>query len=167
MPIRTATGLTLIAAALMLGYVLGLGTGGRIVLSPTETVLIEESGQLFHARLDTGAVVSSINAHQIEVVGGGSRPSRDDVGRTVRFVLVNGLGARRAVEAEIAQVRGIRMADCREVRYHVYLPVKFRGEAQWVLVNLNDRTRSGDKLLLGRNWLHQGYAVGPVAENEI
>lgn len=167
MPIRTATGLTLIAAALMLGYVLGQGTGARIVLSPTETVLIEESGQLFHARLDTGAVVSSINAHDIEVIGGSGRPSRRDVGRQVRFVLVNERNERREVVTEIVQVRGIRMADCREVRYHVYLNVRFRGRSQRILANLNDRSRSGEKLLLGRNWLLQGYAVGPVGQAEI
>lgn len=156
----------LLAAGLALGYATGRWSVMQSILEPQ--VVVEVGGTIeFRARLDTGAVVSSINAHDIEVLGGGARPSRDDVGRMVRFVLVNDAGERQLMEVEVAQVRGIRMADCREVRYHVYLPVSFRGEARRVLVNLNDRSRSGDKLLLGRNWLHQGYAVGPVAESEI
>ena len=167
MPIRTATALALAATGLMLGYLFGAAAAGPPVLAPVETVLIEESGLLFDARLDTGAVVSSINAHDIEVIGGSGRPSRQDVGRQVRFVLVNGRNERREVVTEIAQVRGIRMADCREVRYHVYLSVRFRGRSQRILANLNDRSRSGEKLLLGRNWLRAGYSVGPVGQAEI
>ena len=167
MRVGTGASLTLITVGLMVGILFGRSYTWQTTLSPTEDVVIEKAGLTFHARLDTGAVVSSINAHEIEVIGGSGTPSRKDVGRQIRFVLVNAANERQAVTAEIAQVRGIRMADCREVRYHVYLTVRFRGRTQRILTNLNDRSRSGEKLLLGRNWLLQGFAVGPVTEAEI
>lgn len=121
----------------------------------------------FIARLDTGATVSSINAQDIEIIGGGAQPSRSDAGKMARFVLVNHDGEKRAVTAEIEQVRGVRTADCRELRYHVYLTIRFRGKAYRVLTNLNDRSRSEDKLLLGRNWLRYGFAVEATAEPKL
>ena len=77
------------------------------------------------------------------------------------FILVNHDGEQRQVTAKIEEVRGIRTADCRELRYHVYLTVHYRGKAYRVLTNLNDRSRAGEKLLLGRNWLGFGFAVDP------
>ncbi|MGE0482718.1 MAG: RimK/LysX family protein [Gammaproteobacteria bacterium] len=164
---RAAAAAALLVAGLVVGYVLGVGTAERRILEPVVTVRIGEAGLDFRARLDTGAVVSSVNAHDLEVVGGSGRPSLQDVGREIRFTLVNDAGDERRLAARIAQVRGIRMADCREVRYHVYLTVLFHGQAYRVLANLNDRSNAGDKLLLGRNWLYHGYAVGPVEELEL
>lgn len=160
-------GSALCVTALGLGYWLGAQATLRDVLAPVEPVRVVEAGLGYRARLDTGAVVSSIHAEDIEVRGGAPVPGVQDVGKPVRFVLVNEAGERRAVVAEVAQVRGVRMADCREVRYHVHLTIQHRGRAHRVLVNLNDRSQAGDKLLLGRNWLRQGYAVGPVEEGEL
>ena len=137
------------------------------VLPPLATVLVHEAGLEFVARLDTGATVSSINAQEIAVIGGGDEPSREDAGKMARFFLVNHDGERRQVTAKIEEVRGIRTADCRELRYHVYLTVRHRGTAYRVLTNLNDRSRSGEKLLLGRNWLRYGFAVDPGKESEL
>lgn len=164
---RVATSVALVFAGVVCGFVLGRWSAAQWVLSPRETVTVVEAGMQFNARLDTGAVVSSINAHDIEVVGGSGRPSREDVGREIRFTLVNDSGERRELTARIEQVRGIRSADCREVRYHVNLTVEFRGRRHRVLANLNDRSRAGDKLLLGRNWLRHGYAVAAPTEREI
>lgn len=131
----------------------------RNVLPGLTKVVIAEANLPFEARLDTGAEVSSINALDIEVVGGEGRPTRRDIGRKVRFTLVNDTGAQQRLEAQIAEIHGIRTADCREWRYHVYLNVAFRGETRRVLMNLNDRSTSAEKLLLGRNWLAQGFSV--------
>lgn len=155
-----AAGAVLLAVA-VLGFLAGHAWSRRDRLAPVETVLIAEAGLRFQARLDTGAVVSSVNALDIEVVGGGAQPSRRDAGKQIRFVLVNEHGERRPVSARIAEVRGIRTADCRELRYHVHLTVVFRGRAHRVLTNLNDRSAAADKLLLGRNWLRHGYTVAP------
>ena len=145
--------------ALAAGFWGGTWWSQRNVLPGLETVMVEEGGVEFLARLDTGATVSSINAQGIEVIGGGDKPSREDAGKLARFDIVNANGERASVTAEIAEVRGIRTADCRELRYHVYLTVKHRGKSYRVLTNLNDRSGSKQKLLLGRNWLRYGFAV--------
>lgn len=149
------------------GLIAGRWWAAQSLLDPVIAVEVVEAGLAFEARLDTGAVVSSINARDIAVIGGGAQPAASDAGKMARFVLVNAAGETRELTAPIAQVRGIRTADCREVRYHVYLTVSYRGRAHRVLTNLNDRSQASDKLLLGRNWLQHGYAVAPVKEAEI
>lgn len=113
----------------------------------------------FLARLDTGAEVSSINATALEVVGGEGRPTRRDVGRRLRFTITNEAGVQARMEATIAGIHAIRTADCREYRYDVVLPVRHGDRRAQILMNLNDRARSAEKLLLGRNWLESGYLV--------
>jgi hypothetical protein len=157
----------IIVALLCGAFVLGRWSSERVVLDPTIDVVVAEAALGFEARLDTGAVVSSINARNIQVIDGEGAPSINDVGRQIRFELVNAEGESRELTTSVAQVRGIRMADCREVRYHVYLTVVYRDQAFRILTNLNDRAQAADKLLLGRNWLSHGYAVGPVTEVEI
>ena len=142
-----------------IGGLSGYALGHRARLGAYVAVSIVEAGIAFNARLDTGATVSSINAREIEVVGGSTRPSSSDTGKRVRFTLENGLGDSRRVEATIEQVRGIKTSDCQELRYHVYLTVRHRGESYRLLMNLNDRSGSKDKLLLGRNWLRHGFSV--------
>lgn len=165
--IRVATSVSLVLAGVLCGYLAGRSSLEHAILAPREAVTVVEAGLPFLARLDTGAVVSSINAEDIRVIDGEGRPTRRDVGRMVRFTVVNDGGERRELTARIEQVRGIRSADCREVRYHVYLTIAFRGRSHRVLTNLNDRSGAGEKLLLGRNWLHLGYAVAPLREREI
>lgn len=149
------------------GFVAGRQWAARDTLPAVIPVTIAESGQIFQARLDTGAVVSSINAHELKVLDSDGPPSGRDTGKMISFVLINERGERHPLLARIAQVRGIRSADCREVRYHVYLTVKFRGKDYRVLTNLNDRSNAGEMLLLGRNWLRHGYAVAAVGAPEI
>jgi hypothetical protein len=156
-----------VSISAIVGCVVGLWWGGRNTLDPTISIDLVEAGLGFQARLDSGAVVSSINALDIRVIGGGAEPAQSDAGKLVSFVLVNERGERKQLSARIVQVRGIRTADCREVRYHVYLTVKFRGRSHRILTNLNDRSRAEDKLLLGRNWLWHGYAVGPSEKLEL
>ncbi|MEQ8231493.1 MAG: RimK/LysX family protein [Gammaproteobacteria bacterium] len=167
MPKRAVSGAVLLTAGLVIGWMGGTWSAARTLLPPVTQVVVAEAGMAFDARLDTGATVSSIHAEDIVVAGGRTSPGRDDVGRTVHFVLVNAAGERRALQAPIALVRGIRMADCREVRYHVWLTIVHRGRALRVLANLNDRSGAADKLLLGRNWLRHGYAVAAPEEAEI
>jgi hypothetical protein len=162
-----AVGALLILAGAAIGFQGGAWWSTRNTLPARVEVGITEAGLAFRARLDTGAVVSSINAQDIEVIGGEGKPSRRDAGRMVSFVLVNDAGERRQLTAQIAQVRGIRTADCREVRYHVYLTVRFRDKSYRVLTNLNDRSHADDKLLLGRNWLRYGFAVAAIDDPEL
>ena len=162
-----ALGALLILVGAVAGFQAGSWWSGRNTLPALVRVSIADAGLPFRARLDTGAVVSSINAQDIQVIGGEGTPSRRDAGRMVSFVLVNDAGERRQLTARIAQVRGIRTADCREIRYHVYLGVRFRDKTYRVLTNLNDRSHAEDKLLLGRNWLRYGFAVAAIDDPEL
>ncbi len=146
-------------ACAVAGAFIGYGWALHERVSATEMVLVDEAAIHFFARLDTGATVSSINALDIQVVGGSGAPQRSDVGKRIRFTVENASGENARVEATIDQVRGIRTSDCRELRFHVYLTIVFAGESRLVLVNLNDRSQSKDKLLLGRNWLRHGFVV--------
>lgn len=123
------------------------------------SVMIKESDLAFTARLDTGATISSINAQAIEVVGGDGTPRASDVGKMARFTLINGAGDQARIEARIEQVRRIKTSDCWEIRYHVFLTLMHKRRPYRLLMNLNDRSRSKDKLLLGRNWLSHGFTV--------
>lgn len=147
----------------LLGALLGGFAGYKWALAERlaakEPIFIDEAALHFFARLDTGATVSSINARDIEVVGGSGTPQRSDAGKRVRFTVENAAGQNSRVEATIDQVRGIATSDCRELRYHVYLTVVYDGAPYRLLMNLNDRTNSKDKLLLGRNWLRHGFVV--------
>lgn len=149
----------LIAVACAGGVAAGYEWAARRTLPATVTVRIAEADLDFDARLDTGATISSINAHAIEVVGGAGKPQFSDRGKQVRFTLKNASGKQARVAATIDQVRGILSSDCEELRYHVYLTVNYAGTNYRILMNLNDRSRSRDKLLLGRNWLDNGFAV--------
>ena len=159
----------------LLGLLLGAGIGfaaghawaNRRTLPAVIAVTLAEAGLAFQARLDSGAVVSSINAHELKVLDAAGPPAGRDTGKMISFVVINERGERRRLTAQIAQVRGIRSADCREIRYHVYLTVQFRGKDYRVLTNLNDRSQAGELLLLGRNWLRNGFAVAARGAPEI
>jgi hypothetical protein len=143
----------------LIGGLVGYGWGQDGRLAALTNVHIEEAGLRFDARLDTGATISSINAREIEVIGGTATPQLSDAGKQVRFTVENNAGERARVESRIEEVRGILTSDCSELRYHVYLTVIHDRQAYRLLMNLNDRSRSKDKLLLGRNWLSHGFAV--------
>jgi len=155
LPKRSLAIVACTVAGVLAGYL--LGGSGRV--AAREPVSIAEAGIGFTARLDTGATISSINAHEIEVIGGSSPADSGDTGKLIRFTVENAEGEKARVETTIEQVRGIRTSDCHELRYHVYLTVVHEGTRYKLLMNLNDRSESKDKLLLGRNWLQHGFAV--------
>ena len=63
-----------------MGFLAGQRWASRDTLPAVIAVTLAESGQTFQARLDTGAVVSSINAHELKVLGGDALPSGGDNG---------------------------------------------------------------------------------------
>lgn len=133
---------------------------GKRVVGPVETVRVVEADLLFRARVDTGAASTSINARDIAVEGAAPGDDPDGhVGRRIRFTVVDGEDRAARVESVVRDVRTVRSADAREARYYVELTIEHDGRAAPVLVNLNDRSRSSYKLLLGRNWLAGRYVV--------
>ncbi len=124
-----------------------------------ETVHISDADLDFLGRVDSGATVTSIHAEQIEVLDADPEGPKANVGKTVRFSLVNERGDRQQLQRPIIKVRYVHSSDCGEWRYYINLRISFRDREQELLVNLNDRSKATRKLLLGRDWLAQGYIV--------
>ena len=133
------------------------------VIAGVETVRIVEGDIGFRARVDTGAAISSVNARDITVIGGDDTHILNNIGKPIRFTLVNARGQTATVQSTVAKIYSVRTGDCREWRYHVYMTVEFRGIRTRVLVNLNDRSRAPERMLLGRDWLVGGYLVDVAA----
>ncbi len=129
------------------------------LIGAEETVQVSDAGLSFLGRVDTGATVTSINAEHIEVIDGDPENPKQNAGKQLRFTLVNAAGEKQQLQRPIIKVRYVHSSDCGEWRYYVYLKIRFRQHEQKLLVNLNDRSRSTKKLLLGRDWLAQGYIV--------
>lgn len=134
------------------------------VIGGVENVRIVEGNIDFRARVDTGAAISSINARDIKVIGGDDTHILNNIGKPIRFTLVNAKGRTATLQSTVAKIYSVRTGDCREWRYHVYLTVEFRGVKTRVLVNLNDRSRAPQRMLLGRDWLVGGYLVDVATE---
>ncbi|ARD22686.1 RimK/LysX family protein [Shewanella japonica] len=129
------------------------------VLGQTEMMSVSADGIVFEARMDTGAVNSSLHALDISVAGGSATKMKDNVGKDVTFTTFNEKGEKQVVTAEIVGTSTVSNSQGTETRYAVKLPIKFGDNTRKVKVNLRDRTTMDYKLLIGRNWLKGKYVV--------
>jgi hypothetical protein len=128
------------------------------VLGPTVLVTESESDFEFTARVDTGAKSCSIHADSIEVIGGSPR-MEENVGKLVRFRIINNNGKPAWLERSIADVAYVRNSDCAEWRYKVPMTLRCAGKEREVLVSLNDRSHMRYPVLIGRNFLAGMFLV--------
>ena len=124
-------------------------------IGPTATVEIKEAGIKFKGRVDTGASTTSINATVLHVKDG-----------KVKYTITNKEWEIVTLTSNIEEVRTVRNAESSELRYYVYLTLVYKGSERKILVNLNDRTKSTYKILLGRNWLKGHYVVDVSLEGD-
>ena len=118
------------------------------LIGATAVVLIKEAGISFDSRVDTGAGTTSINAQNIKQSNG-----------TVVYTIVNQSGQQARLSSKIIKQAVVKNAESSEKRMYVYLTLEYNGDIRTTLVNLNDRSNSSYKLLLGRNWLAGRYLV--------
>jgi len=118
------------------------------VIGPTALVAIQEAGISFNARVDTGAEITSIHAKNIRITNG-----------QVDYSVINQHGSEVRLSSKIVREGVVKSAEAREKRVFVYLHIQHQGNTSKTLVNLNDRSKSSYKLLLGRNWLSGRYLV--------
>lgn len=154
----------------MMGILLALNFSGYLLIKLTsqqpqkqivgaiETVIVPEVGLSFRGRVDTGAKTTSINATDIKIENFSLNPP-DNIGKSISFRIVNELDKSATIRTKIAKVRRIQNAESSEFRYYVYLTLLGQGIKKKVLVNLNDRSQTAYKILLGRNWLSQEFIV--------
>ncbi len=126
----------------------GRGDTDKKIIGALATVHIEEGGIEMVGRVDTGAKTTSINAINIKASNG-----------FVSYTVVNALGKKARLKSKIEDELLVRNAESKEKRLFVYLTINYMGDSKRSLVNLNDRSGSSYKLLLGRNWLSGSYIV--------
>ena len=120
----------------------------KITIGQKAKVLIVEANTEFEGRVDTGAATTSINAHNILVSNG-----------RLEYRLINQHGKEAKIVTDVVKQSFVKNAESREKRYFVHLTISYMGLTKKTLVNLNDRSDSKYKLLLGRNWLAGHYIV--------
>ncbi|QYJ84714.1 RimK/LysX family protein [Shewanella mesophila] len=128
------------------------------VIGPVAPISIVETGLVFETRIDSGAVENSLHAVDLKIEGGVDDMELN-VGKMLYFTTENEKGESHRVHARIAEVSLIRNAQGSEIRYMVELNVGEPGLEYKVKVNLRDRSKMTNKLLIGRNWLQGHYLV--------
>ncbi|MEW6533450.1 MAG: RimK/LysX family protein [Thermodesulfobacteriota bacterium] len=128
---------------------------GRTVVGLVEEVKITPGGLTLEAKLDTGADHSSLHAVNISRFRRGSE-------RWVRFDVVNTEGDRVTLERELARVSRIKSPDDRpQKRPTVMLGVCLGNVYKEIEVNLVDRSRFRNKMLIGRSFMKDKLLVDP------
>ncbi|MBC8209691.1 MAG: ATP-dependent zinc protease [Gammaproteobacteria bacterium] len=120
----------------------------KLIIGPTALVVIQEASISFNARVDTGAGTTSIHAKNIQIANG-----------MVDYTIINQSGSEARLSSRVVREGVVKNAEVRETRVFVYLNIQHQGQTRQTLVNLNDRSKSSYKLLLGRNWLTGSYLV--------
>jgi hypothetical protein len=128
------------------------------IIGPVAPISIVETGLIFDTRIDSGAVENSLHAVDLKVEGG-VEDMEHNVGKMLAFTTENEKGESRRVHTRIVETSLIRNAQGSEVRYMVELNIGEPGLEYKVKVNLRDRSKMTNKLLIGRNWLQGHYLV--------
>ncbi|ASJ96558.1 hypothetical protein CFF01_08130 [Shewanella marisflavi] len=128
------------------------------VIGAMAPISILETGLIFDTRIDTGAVENSLHAVDLKVENG-VEDMEQNVGKMLYFTTANEKGESKRLHARIVETSLIRNAQGSEVRYMVELNVGEPGREYKVKVNLRDRSKMTNKLLIGRNWLQGHYLV--------
>lgn len=132
-------------------------TTTKKVIGAIESIYVQEAGMYIEGRIDTGAGVTSIHATEITVEDGVVGQAAK--GKKIRFKVTNEKGVSSYVDSRVVKVSSIKSANGTSLRYHVYMTLEWDGFSKKILVNLKDRTRMSQKLLVGRNWLKGNFVV--------
>lgn len=119
---------------------------------------IVEAGLRYNTRIDTGAVENSLHAVDLKV-DAGVADMEQNVGKMITFTTENELGERQRIRSRIVETSLIRNAQGSEIRYMIELNMGEPGKEYKTRVNLRDRSKMTNKLLIGRNWLQGHYIV--------
>ncbi|TWU30395.1 putative ATP-dependent zinc protease [Bythopirellula polymerisocia] len=141
-----------------------LGDKSVRLIGPVAPVAETGSGLVFKARVDTGASRCSLHVEEWEIDDADTVMSAN-VGKTIRFRLVNRRGESQWLTRQIAEVDLVRTSEDEEMRYLVPLSLSHQGVEREVLVSLNDRSKMSYAMLLGRNYLAGEFVVDVSRDN--
>lgn len=144
---RSADLLLLLALAILLLVAELANAGEKITIGEVEDVIVMPWDVRLPARIDTGAVTSSLDARGLKVKN-----------NMAEFKLPKKYGGLRLTLPVIAW-KGIRSADFRERRPVVEITLCMGPKVLHVEVNLNDRSTVKYPLILGRNALKENFII--------
>lgn len=121
--------------------------GEKITIGEVEDVILMPWGVRLPARIDTGAVTSSLDARGLKVKN-----------NTAEFKLPKKYGGLRLYLPVIGW-QDIRSADFRERRPVVEITLCIGPKVLHIEVNLNDRSPVNYPMILGRNVLKENFVV--------
>jgi hypothetical protein len=143
-------------------------TPSKKIIGATAKLTEVSTGFTFAARVDTGAKSCSLHVEKVTIENEESNRVRN-VGKKIRFLVLDGSGKKEGVETRIAKAVRIKSSvfdnGQYDHRYKVPLTFEWNGFRKEVLVTLNDRTNMEYPLLIGRNFLHGDFLVD-VAKND-
>ena len=131
------------------------------VVGGVETAYVLPFSMPFHARMDTGAETSSIDAKNI-------KPFERDGDKWVSFDIVNRKNAEtHHFEKPIKRKTSIIRTGKKEHRYVVIMDIKMGQKLIKAEFTLNDRKKFNYQLLIGRNIINGRYIVDPTLQNTL
>ena len=137
-------------------------TPSKQIIGATARLIEASTGFTFRARVDTGAKSCSLHIEKL-IIEDKARKRVENVGKKVRFLVINDEGKKEWIESKIAKAVRIKSSvfDDGEYdhRYKVPLTFEWNGFRKEVLVTLNDRANMEYPLLIGRNFLRGDFLV--------
>jgi hypothetical protein len=137
-------------------------TPSKKIIGATARLTEASTGFTFRARVDTGAESCSLHVERI-IIEDKARRRVENVGKKIRFLVVNEKGDEQWVESKIAKAVRIKSGVIErgdfDRRYKVPVTFEWNGFRKQVLVTLNDRTHMEYPLLVGRNFLSGDFLV--------
>lgn len=131
------------------------------IIGGVERLYIEDDKTPFHARIDTGAEISSIDAVNIT-------PFERDGEKWVSFEIVNRASGKRVkLEKPLKRKTVIKRTSQREQRYVVKLKVRMGKNSITAEFSLNDRSKFDYQVLIGRNIINGRYLVDTSISNTL
>ena len=130
----------------------------KMLIGETAWIRIGGGAYPYLARIDTGALVTSINAIEVSITDGSKEPEKN-IGKKISFITINRDGRSQQFTGIIKRISTVRNSQGIEWRYIIELALSWKNVTKTVEVNLRDRSRMSYKLLIGRNWLSDDFLV--------
>lgn len=129
------------------------------IVGGVETLHIIPFDMPFHARMDTGAETSSVDAFNI-------RPFERDGKKWISFDIKNRKdGTVKHFEKPVKRKTTIVRTGEEERRYVVHLDIKMGGKLIDAEFSLNDRSKFEYQVLIGRNIINGRFIIDPSISN--
>ena len=153
----------------------------RTKIGQNAYVKVDELNTTYHARVDTGARITSLHALNIKLLDDDgnvintledknseitNESYKDNVGKYISFDSITENGKKVHYKTKVEKVTMVKNAQGREYRYVINLTLTFKGVTKHGNVNLRDRSKMTYKLLIGRNWLHDDFYVVTDLKNK-